>query len=49
MKAEASLLTRTYLPLTNPSAPSDNGQERTITDLRASSAVKFYQVEIAKP
>ena len=49
VKAKASLLTGSYLPLTNPSAPTDNGQTRTITDLNASGAAKFYQVEITKP
>ena len=49
VKAKASLLTGSYLPLTNASAPSDDGQVRTITDLSASGAVKFYEVEITKP
>ena len=52
VKAKASLLTGTYLPLTNPSAPTDtglNGEVRTITDLNANGAAKFYQVEITKP
>ena len=48
VKARTSLLTGSYLPLTNPSAPTDNGQTRTITDLNASGAAKFYQVEITK-
>ena len=43
------LTTDGYTPLTNPSAPADNGQERTITDLNASGALKFYRVEITKP
>ena len=47
--AKPSLLTGGYTPLTNPSAPSDNGQERTITDLNANDAVKFYRIEITKP
>ena len=47
--AKPSLLTGSYTPLTNPSAPSDNGQERTITDLNANDAVKFYRIEITKP
>jgi hypothetical protein len=33
----------------NASAPSDNGTQRTITDLSASGAAKFYHVEITKP
>ena len=52
VKAKASLLTGSYLPLTNPSAPTDSGQDgqtRAITDLNASGAAKFYQVEITKP
>ncbi len=49
VKAKASLLSGTYLPLTNPSAPTDNGPERTITDLSATGATKVYQVEITKP
>jgi len=28
---------------------ADNGQERTVTDLRAGGATKFYEVEITKP
>jgi hypothetical protein len=39
----------TFAPLTNPSAPSDNGTERTITDQSASGAEKFYRVEITQP
>ena len=31
------------------SAPSDSGATRTITDLNATVAQKFYHVEIAKP
>ncbi len=41
--------TGSYVPLTKPSAPSDNGQQRTITDLSAGGATKFYRVEITKP
>jgi len=47
--AKSSLTAGSYTPLSNPSAPSDNGQERTITDLNASGLAKFYRVEIAKP
>ena len=43
-------------PLTAPawsaitaSAPSDNGTTRTITDLSATPALKYYHVEITKP
>jgi len=44
-----SLTGGSYLPLSNPSAPSDNGTERTITDLNATDATRFYRVEISKP
>ncbi len=47
--SKPSLLTGSYAPLTNPSAPSDAGQERTITDLNATGTPKFYRVEITKP
>ena len=47
--SKPSLTTGSYLPLTNPSAPNDSGQERTITDLSATGATKFYRVEITKP
>jgi hypothetical protein len=33
----------------NASAPSDSGPQRTITDLSATGAAKFYHVEITKP
>lgn len=45
----SSLTGGSYQPLSNPSAPSDNGTERTITDLNATGATRFYRVEIAKP
>jgi len=49
VRAKASLLSvGTGTPITG-SAPSDAGTERTITDLSATGAAKFYQVEIAKP
>ena len=38
----------TWSPLPS-STVSDNGQERTVTDLSATGAKKFYQVEITKP
>ena len=44
-----ALTTGSYVPLTNPSAPSDAGPQRTITDLSAGGAAKFYRVEITKP
>lgn len=49
VKASPDLSSGSFIPLTNPSAPSDSGQERTITDLSASGARKFYRVEITKP
>ena len=48
VKAKASLTALDWDAI-NASAPSDNGQERTITDLSATGAAKFYHVEIAKP
>ena len=47
--ARPTLTAGSYVPLTNPSAPSDAGQQRTITDLSAGGAAKFYRVEITKP
>ncbi len=47
--SKPGLATGSYVPLTNPSTPSDSGQQRTITDLSASGAVKFYRVEITWP
>ena len=44
-----ALATGSYAPLANPSAPSDAGPQRTITDLGAGGAAKFYRVEITKP
>ncbi len=48
VKAKPSLLTGPFAPL-GSSSFSDNAQERTVTDLSASGATKFYQVEITKP
>lgn len=48
MKAKPSLLIGTFAPL-GSSTFSDNAQERTVTDLNASGATKFYQGEIIKP
>ena len=47
--SKPALAAGSYAPLTNPSAPSDAGQQRTITDLSASGGAKFYRVEITKP
>ena len=47
--ATPALAAGSYVPLTNPSAPSDTGPQRTITDLNAGGAAKFYRVEITKP
>ena len=44
-----ALSTGGYAPLANPSAPSDSGPQRTITDLGAGGAATFYRVEITKP
>ena len=48
VKARPSLLTGTFTPL-GSSSFTDNAQERTVTDLNATGATKFYQVEIVKP
>ena len=48
VKARPSLLTGTFTAL-GSSSFSDAAQERTVTDLNASGATKFYQVEISKP
>lgn len=47
--SKPGLAAGSYAPLTNPSAPSDAGPLRTITDLSAGGAAKFYRVEITKP
>jgi len=49
VKSKPDLATGAFAPLTNPSAPADNGDERIVTDLGASGAAKFYQIEITKP
>ena len=49
VKAKANLLTGSYLPLTNSSTPSDEGDTRRIVDRDASGSTKFYRVEITKP
>ena len=49
VKAKPSLLTLGGWSAITASAPSDNGLERTITDLNATEAEKFYQIEITKP
>ena len=43
-----TLATGSWSTLTGTTT-SDNGSERTITDLNASGALKFYQVQIVKP
>ena len=48
VKAKPSLLTGSFAPL-GSSSFTDNARERTVTDLDASGATKFYQVEIFKP
>ena len=47
--SKTDLATGSFVPLANPSAPGDNGPERTITDLSASGTRKFYRIEITKP
>jgi hypothetical protein len=47
-KAKASLTSPTWGDIT-ASAPSDNGAERTITDLSATGGAKFYHIEITQP
>lgn len=48
VKFAESLLTATWFALPQ-STQSDNGPVRTVTDLDASRAPKFYRVEISKP
>ena len=46
--ATPDLVTGSYVPLAS-SSTSDSGPQRTVTDLAATGARKFYRVEIAKP
>ncbi len=46
--ARSNLITGSWNPI-NGSAPVDNGATRTILDLSASGATKFYHVDITKP
>ena len=48
VKAKPDLLTGAFDPLTG-STFTDNGQERTVTDLNATGAAKLYRVEITRP
>ena len=48
MKSKADLSAATWNPLSS-STFTDNGQERTVTDLNTTDALKFYRVEIANP
>ena len=48
VKFKLDLTGGTWSPLPS-STFSDNGHERTVTDLSATGAKKFYQVEITKP
>jgi len=48
VKSKASLTDPTWLPLAS-SSTSDNGTERTVTDLSAGTAPRFYHVEITLP
>ena len=48
VKAKSDPASPTWSSITT-SAPSDNGTERTITDLNANIAARFYRIEISKP
>ncbi len=48
VKSNVSLSDLTWTPLPN-STTSNNGAERTVTDLSADTETKFYQVEITPP
>ena len=48
VKSKASLTDATWTAL-GSSTTSDNGAERTVTDLGVGSGARFYQVEITKP
>jgi hypothetical protein len=48
VQSRASLAAGEWQPLT-ASAESDQGTERTVTDLDASTAAKFYRVEVTYP
>jgi hypothetical protein len=48
VKSKPDLSALTWDSLTS-STFTDNGQERTVTDLNATGAMKFYHVEITKP
>ena len=46
--SKASLTDSMFLPLTSFTTV-DNGTQRTVTDLSATGAAKFYRVEITVP
>ena len=46
--SKASFSDPTWLPLTSFTT-MDNGTQRTVTDLSATGAAKFYRVEITLP
>jgi hypothetical protein len=48
VKARPALESGSWQPLSTFSQ-SDNGAERTVTDLNAAGAKKFYRIEIARP
>ena len=48
VKSKTDLSAATWNPLSSFTF-TDNGQERTVTDLNATGALKFYRIEIAKP
>ena len=49
IRTSTTLASGGWSPLTTGSAPADNGDERTITDLSAPAPKKFYEVQITKP
>jgi hypothetical protein len=48
VKSKPDLSSASWNPLSS-STFTDNGQERTVTDLNATGGMKFYHVEITKP
>ena len=48
LPAVATLHAATWDPVT-VLPPTDNGQQRTLTDTAATGAGKFYHIEITKP
>ena len=46
--SKSNLSDPAWVPLAT-STQSDNGQQRTVTDLNFSGAKKFYRVSVSKP